>query len=61
MKEEKSKYKQDPRAMYIVSMTVFGTIGLFVSVLLLGERMTLLQVMGGCLVLGFTLWNEIGS
>ena len=36
MKEEKSKYKQDPRAMYIVSMAVFGTIGLFVSVLLLG-------------------------
>ena len=36
-------------------------VAVFASVLLLGERMTLLQVAGGCLILGFTLWNEIGS
>ena len=29
-----------------------------VSVTLLGERMTPLQVMGGAFILGFTLWNE---
>ena len=29
-----------------------------VSVTLLGESMTPLQVMGGAFILGFTLWNE---
>lgn len=30
-----------------------------VSVFLLGEQMTLQQLIGGILILGFTLWNEI--
>ena len=30
-----------------------------VSVLILGESMTAMQVAGGVLILGFTLWNEI--
>lgn len=30
----------------------------FVSVALLGESMTLRQLLGGILILGFTLWNE---
>ncbi len=29
-----------------------------VSVFILGERMTIWQMMGGALILGFTLWNE---
>ena len=67
----------NPRIMLIISMTVFGTLGLFVrnialssgelalyrailvSVLILGEGMTAMQVIGGALILGFTLWNEI--
>lgn len=34
-------------------------VAVFVSVTLLGEQMTLLQLLGGILILGFTLWNEI--
>lgn len=34
-------------------------VAILVSVLLLGESMTLLQATGGALILGFTLWNEI--
>lgn len=34
-------------------------VAIFVSVLLLGESMTLLQAIGGALILGFTLWNEL--
>ena len=30
-----------------------------VSVFLLGERMSLAQIIGGVLILGFTLWNEM--
>lgn len=32
-----------------------------ISVTILEESMTLLQVTGGILILGFTLWNEIPS
>ena len=32
-----------------------------VSVTLLGESMTWMQVIGGALILGFTLWNELQS
>ena len=31
-----------------------------ISVFVLGESMTALQLLGGVLILGFTLWNEIG-
>jgi len=34
-------------------------VAVLVSVTLLGEPMTLLQIVGGILILGFTLWNEI--
>lgn len=34
-------------------------VAVIVSVALLGERLTLWQVVGGILILGFTLWNEI--
>ena len=34
-------------------------VAIFVSVLLLGEGMTLVQALGGALILGFTLWNEL--
>jgi len=34
-------------------------VAIFVSVLLLGEGMTLIQALGGALILGFTLWNEL--
>ena len=34
-------------------------VAVFISVTVLGERMTFWQVVGGAMVLGFTLWNEI--
>lgn len=33
-------------------------VAVIVSVLILGESMTILQFIGGVLILGFTLWNE---
>ena len=34
-------------------------VAVLVSVVILGETMTLPQILGGILILGFTLWNEI--
>lgn len=34
-------------------------IAVLVSVFILGEQMTVVQIIGGVLILGFTLWNEI--
>ena len=34
-------------------------VAIFVSVLLLGEGMTPVQALGGAMILGFTLWNEL--
>lgn len=34
-------------------------VAVFISVTLLGETMTFWQAMGGILILGFTLWNEL--
>lgn len=36
-------------------------VAIIISVTLLGERMTVMQVIGGALILGFTLWNEVKS
>ena len=33
-------------------------VAVIVSVLILGESMTIMQLIGGILILGFTLWNE---
>lgn len=34
-------------------------VAVIVGVLILGEPLTLPQIIGGCLILGFTLWNEL--
>lgn len=36
-------------------------VAVVISVTVLGERITALQLIGGVLILGFTLWNEIGN
>ncbi len=36
-------------------------VAILISVTLLGETMTVLQAIGGALILGFTLWNEMKS
>ena len=56
-----SSLKELPGQKAAILSYIDPLVAVFASVLLLGERMTLLQVAGGCLILGFTLWNEIGS
>lgn len=34
-------------------------VAVFISVLILGETMAIAQAIGGVLILGFTLWNEL--
>lgn len=34
-------------------------VAVLISVFVLGERMTAVQIIGGLLILGFTLWNEL--
>ena len=34
-------------------------VAVIVGVVILGEPLTLSQIIGGCLILGFTLWNEL--
>lgn len=34
-------------------------VAVLVGVVILGEPLTLSQIIGGCLILGFTLWNEL--
>lgn len=36
-------------------------VAVLISVLVLGERMTILQMIGGVFILGFTLWNEMSA
>ena len=36
-------------------------VAVLISVVLLGEPMSLMQAVGGLLILGFTLWNEISD
>lgn len=36
-------------------------VAVVVSVLILGEGITFFQIVGGLLILGFTLWNEMGE
>ena len=36
-------------------------VAVLISVFVLGEAMTPAQLLGGALILGFTLWNEIGT
>lgn len=36
-------------------------VAVLISVTVLGERMTVMQVIGGIFILGFTLWNESGA
>ena len=36
-------------------------VAVIVGVLVLGEPLTAPQLIGGCLILGFTLWNELGT
>lgn len=54
-----SSLKELPGQKAAILSYIDPLVAVFVSVLILGESMTALQIIGGALILGFTLWNEI--
>ena len=54
-----SSLKELPGQKIAILSYIDPLVAVFVSVLILNEKMTLWQVLGGILILGFTLWNEI--
>lgn len=56
-----SSLKELPGQKAAILSYIDPLVAVLVSVLILGESMTLMQVIGGVLILGFTLWNEITS
>ncbi len=56
-----SALKELPGQETAILSYVDPLVAVLVSVFVLGEQMTVVQLIGGALILGFTLWNEIGS
>lgn len=54
-----SSLKELPGQKAAILSYIDPLVAVLISVTVLGERMTLPQVIGGALILGFTLWNEI--
>ena len=54
-----SSLKELPGQKSAILSYIDPLVAVLISVTVLGEKMTLLQVLGGVLILGFTLWNEI--
>lgn len=56
-----SALKELPGQKAAILSYIDPLVAVVISVTLLGESMTLWQAVGGVLILGFTLWNEISS
>lgn len=54
-----SSLKELPGQKAAILSYIDPLVAVLISVTVLGERMTLPQAIGGVLILGFTLWNEI--
>lgn len=54
-----SSLKELPGQQAAILSYIDPLVAVIVSVLILGEKMTAMQAIGGILILGFTLWNEI--
>ena len=54
-----SSLKELPGQKAAILSYIDPLVAVLVSVLILGESMTAMQVIGGLMILGFTLWNEI--
>ena len=54
-----SSLKDIPGQKAAILSYIDPLVAVFVSVTVLGETMSLWQVVGGILILGFTLWNEL--
>ncbi len=54
-----SSLKELPGQKAAILSYIDPLVAVLISVIILGETMTMWQVIGGILILGFTLWNEI--
>ena len=54
-----SSLKELPGQKAAILSYIDPLVAVLISVTILGEKMTFWQVVGGILILGFTLWNEI--
>ncbi len=54
-----SSLKELPGQKAAILSYIDPLVAVLVSVVVLHEKMTIMQVLGGILILGFTLWNEI--
>ena len=55
-----SSLKELPGQKAAILSYIDPLVAVLISVTVLGEAMTVSQLVGGTLILGFTLWNEIG-
>ena len=55
-----SSLKELPGQAAAILSYIDPLVAIVIGVLVLGEPLTIPQLIGGCLILGFTLWNEIG-
>lgn len=56
-----SSLKELPGQKVAILSYIDPLVAILISVTLLGESMTVMQAIGGALILGFTLWNEAKS
>ena len=54
-----SALKELPGQKAAILSYIDPLVAVIISVTVLGESMTIPQILGGCLILGLTLWNEI--
>ena len=54
-----SSLKELPGQKAAILSYIDPLVAVLVSVVVLKETMTVMQILGGILILGFTLWNEI--
>lgn len=54
-----SALKELPGQKAAILSYIDPLVAVIISVTVLGESMTIPQILGGCLILGFTLWNEV--
>ena len=53
-----SSLKELPGQTAAILSYIDPLVAVLISVLVLGESITPLQLLGGAMILGFTLWNE---
>ena len=56
-----SSLKELPGQKAAILSYIDPLVAVLISVTVLGEDITLLQIIGGLLILGFTLWNELST